>query len=216
MLFKINFKNSEPFVFDFPEPKKSGIYVIQNVKTHDMYVGSAVNLKQRWSRHKWALNAKRHHNQRLQRAWNKYGAEYFKFSPVAYCEVDALIKVEDQYIQLFNSTYNISTNASSRKGAVNSPEHNLAISEKAKVRWADEEFKKSVSQKICAALKTSKKIKSAEHHNARLVTAFGKSLTLNEWASETGIKRETIAYRLNRGVTPEEALNPKPRKRGPK
>jgi len=40
----------------------------------------------------------------------------------------------------------------------------------------------------------------------RNITAFGKTQTLQEWSRETGIKRETIAMRLNRGYTAEQSM----------
>jgi hypothetical protein len=46
----------------------------------------------------------------------------------------------------------------------------------------------------------------------RLITAFGKTMTLAEWAERTGIKRETIARRLNCGWSSERALNTPPRR----
>lgn len=49
--------------------------------------------------------------------------------------------------------------------------------------------------------------------NNRVIEADGRSLTLVEWAEDTGLKREAIAARLKRGWTPEEALNLTPRKR---
>lgn len=50
--------------------------------------------------------------------------------------------------------------------------------------------------------------------NNRAVTAFGKTQNLAEWAREVGIKRETIARRLNAGATPEDALNKKMKRPG--
>jgi hypothetical protein len=49
-----------------------------------------------------------------------------------------------------------------------------------------------------------------------LITAFGKTQTLSEWATETGLRRECIASRLEYGWTPEEALTPEVRTRGPR
>lgn len=43
--------------------------------------------------------------------------------------------------------------------------------------------------------------------NNRLITSKGKTQTLTEWAADTGLKRETIARRLNSGMTPEEAMS---------
>ena len=63
--------------------KISGIYKIINKINGKYYVGSSVNIKDypnnRWSRHIADLNANRHHNDYLQRAWNKYGQDAFEF-----------------------------------------------------------------------------------------------------------------------------------------
>lgn len=40
-----------------------------------------------------------------------------------------------------------------------------------------------------------------------IISAFGKTQTLAEWAVETGIKRECIAARIKRGYTGEQALS---------
>ena len=58
---------------------KSGIYKIFNIKNDEIYIGSAVNLKNRWNKHKWALKNKKHHSIILQRAFDKYGIDFFKF-----------------------------------------------------------------------------------------------------------------------------------------
>jgi ribosomal protein S16 len=43
--------------------------------------------------------------------------------------------------------------------------------------------------------------------NNRSIFAFGKEQTLQAWANEIGVKRETIARRLNSGAGPEDALS---------
>lgn len=43
--------------------------------------------------------------------------------------------------------------------------------------------------------------------NNVMITAFGKTQTQAAWASEIGIKRETISMRIKRGYSPEEALS---------
>jgi hypothetical protein len=42
----------------------------------------------------------------------------------------------------------------------------------------------------------------------RIITAFGRTQTLDQWCKETGIHRETICDRLARGATPEQAVTP--------
>jgi hypothetical protein len=40
----------------------------------------------------------------------------------------------------------------------------------------------------------------------RMITVNGKTKRLSEWATETGISKQTIRYRLTSGWTPDEAL----------
>lgn len=56
-----------------------GIYRIVNIKNGKFYLGSSKNIKKRWYQHKSHLRGNTHHSIHLQRAWNKYGEESFKF-----------------------------------------------------------------------------------------------------------------------------------------
>ena len=56
-----------------------GIYKIINVVNNKFYVGSAVNLRKRKSRHFSELRNNRHNNRHLQAAWLKYGEQAFVF-----------------------------------------------------------------------------------------------------------------------------------------
>jgi group I intron endonuclease len=57
----------------------SGIYKIINKLNGKYYVGSAVNIDRRWSRHLYSLKKGIHHNNHLQKAWNKYTKNNFDF-----------------------------------------------------------------------------------------------------------------------------------------
>jgi group I intron endonuclease len=59
--------------------KKSGIYKIINVVNNKFYVGSAVDLRRRKTRHFCELRTGKHKNAHLQAAWNKYGEKAFTF-----------------------------------------------------------------------------------------------------------------------------------------
>lgn len=59
--------------------KKSGIYKIINVLNNKFYVGSAVDLRRRKTRHFCELRTGKHKNAYLQAAWNKYGEKAFTF-----------------------------------------------------------------------------------------------------------------------------------------
>jgi group I intron endonuclease len=101
---------------------KSGIYKIFNIKNDEIYIGSAVNLKNRWNKHKWALKNKKHHSIILQRAFDKYGIDFFKFEIIEYVEVNSLIGREQYWIDKYSPTYNVLQKAGSSKGFKHSEE----------------------------------------------------------------------------------------------
>ena len=69
-----------------------GIYKIINVVNNKFYVGSAVDLKRRKTRHFSELRTGKHNNRHLQAAWVKYGEQAFVFVVVEEvpAEVDLL------------------------------------------------------------------------------------------------------------------------------
>ena len=82
-----------------------GIYRIVNNVNGKCYVGSAVNLNNRWRIHKHNLKNKKHKNNHLQNAWNKYGEENFIFEILEYVyDKKDLIKIEQYYIDWLDST----------------------------------------------------------------------------------------------------------------
>lgn len=95
----------------------SGVYVIKNIKNGKPYFGSAENFNIRFSEHKSELCKGCHYNDHLQRAWDKYGSENFKFEPIYYCGEDDLIKYEQKFLDIlfnsykYNDFYNIAKDA---------------------------------------------------------------------------------------------------------
>lgn len=79
-------------------PKVSGIYQILCITNGKVYVGSGVNLQDRWHNHQSELRRGNHHNQMLQRAWNKYGAGAFVFSILEVAPRDKLVEREQYWI----------------------------------------------------------------------------------------------------------------------
>lgn len=94
----------------------SGVYEILNTVNGKRYIGSAVNFSNRWRLHQNDLHGGKHHSQRLQRAWNKYGADAFKFLPMLICEKSMLLFYEQRAIDIFHSEYNICLIAGSTLG----------------------------------------------------------------------------------------------------
>jgi len=79
-------------------PSAPGIYAIVHVASGRRYVGSAVNIKRRVTRHVGLLTAASHVNPHLQGAWNLYGADGFSFTTLELCAVDELIQREQHHI----------------------------------------------------------------------------------------------------------------------
>ena len=89
----------------------SGIYRIANSNTERCYVGSAVNISARWSLHKHQLANGIHHSTKLQRAWNKYGADTFVFEVLEVVTDKALLVSREQFwidqLQAVDLRYNV-------------------------------------------------------------------------------------------------------------
>jgi group I intron endonuclease len=77
-----------------------GIYKIINVVNNKFYVGSAVDLKRRKTRHFSELRTGKHKNRHLQAAWVKYGEQSFVFVVVEELPDDAdLLAAENVWLK---------------------------------------------------------------------------------------------------------------------
>jgi group I intron endonuclease len=99
---------------------ESGIYQILNKANGKAYVGSAAKFGKRWREHRSLLNNNKHHSVKLQRAWNKYGAESFEFI-VAEIVLDEslMLATEQKWIDKTDAVakgYNLCPVAGSSKG----------------------------------------------------------------------------------------------------
>lgn len=83
--------------------KNSGIYKIVNTKNGKVYVGSSKKLKHRKVNHFWRLRTNQHQNSYLQKAFNKYGADYFVFEILEELPIDKLEERELYFINLYDS-----------------------------------------------------------------------------------------------------------------
>lgn len=114
-----------------------GIYRIKNTtKDGYFYIGSAVDIEERWGVHRWALRNHRHENEKLQRAWDKYGETSFVFEVIE--EYDGpyknLLLREDEHLSKLPPTaYNI--RRSSYKKEPYSEETLKKISDGVKASW---------------------------------------------------------------------------------
>jgi group I intron endonuclease len=123
-----------------------GIYAIRHASSGRIYIGSAVDIRTRWRIHRKELRKGSHHSCRLQRAWDKYGADAFVFEVLEVVgRREDLVPVEQAYLDHFQtwrpaSGYNIAAKAGSRLGLRCSAETRAKMSEVARSRppehWA--------------------------------------------------------------------------------
>jgi group I intron endonuclease len=85
--------------------KISGIYWIRNLVNGKVYIGSSIDIKNRWSEHRGDLQKNNHCNDYLQKSWNKYGEQSFIFEMVEKVERDKekIINREQYYLDLYKS-----------------------------------------------------------------------------------------------------------------
>lgn len=86
--------------------KKSGVYMILNLKTEKRYYGSSINITKRFQRHKDDLRHGKHKNKELLSDWEKYGEDSFSFIIIEHTE-ENLGEKERTLIQGGKEVYNI-------------------------------------------------------------------------------------------------------------
>jgi group I intron endonuclease len=133
----------------------SGIYKIQStIKPERIYIGSAVNIYKRWSKHLGELKSNAHHSIILQNHFNKYGISDLQFSVLLGCEINDLIKTEQYFIDSWNPYFNICRIAGNCSG--------IKQSELTKQKKRDKQLGKKASQET--RLKISNSMKGHKGH----------------------------------------------------
>jgi group I intron endonuclease len=114
---------------------KSGVYIIKNIVNNKVYIGSAIDIKKRWWRHKKDLRKGKHHSKLLLRAWNKYEEQNFKFEILQeVSNPEHLLSYEQVYLDYYKSYendrgYNICKTAGSQYGLKRTEETKRKISD---------------------------------------------------------------------------------------
>ena len=119
-------------------PIKSGIYKFTNLTTQKIYIGSAKNLRKRFTKHMFCLKTKTHHSPHFQNAWDKYGEDDFIYEIIEFVDdLNNLLNREQYYLdtllfaqeyinnkntKFLELGYNINPTAANRLGSKQSEE----------------------------------------------------------------------------------------------
>ena len=135
--------------------KKSGVYKIVNIVNGKIYVGSAVDIAQRFRNHESDLEKGEHHSKYLQRSYIKYGGNNFVFEIIEFVEKLSQIDIEEfkilllereqYYLDTLIPVYNSYKNAGSSLGFKHDKKFRDDVSKRMKGVKKTEEHKKKIS-----------------------------------------------------------------------
>lgn len=142
----------------------SGIYEIRNTTNGHRYIGSSVNIKQRWTDHKKRLKRGDHHCSHLQNAWNKYGRRVFVFTLIeTVVDTGMLIEREQYYLDTIRPEYNTLKQAGSSLGFKQPPHVGLAVAKANSERIHSKETRRKLA--------TNKGVKFTKEHRGKISKA---------------------------------------------
>ena len=136
----------------------SGIYCIKNLINNKIYVGSSVNIEQRFTEHKHGLNNNTHHNSHLQRSLETK-------KKMSKAQKGKIISFE-QRIKISNSL----------KGNKLSEETRIKIGKKSAGRLHSEETKAKIGKSNSISLKGSKLTKETKDKISKALRGKRNSL----------------------------------------
>ena len=137
----------------------TGIYKILNKVNGKFYIGSAVDIENRWRRHKHDLNKNNHHNIYLQKAWNKYWNVSFEFTIIEACDKENLLIREQFWLDWAKPEYNLSPTAGNSLGVKHSEQSRKRMSE----------AKKKMTEETKDMMRQARKGKKlSEEHKAKI------------------------------------------------
>lgn len=82
---------------------KHYIYKITSVENNKIYIGQTKNKRKRIDEHKYNLRHNQHHSNYMQRCFNKYGEETFRFEIIETCDTENVDERECYWIAFYNA-----------------------------------------------------------------------------------------------------------------
>lgn len=206
--------------------KITGIYRITHKVSGRHYVGSAASIKQRWNMHRSRLRRCTHHSIKLQRAWDKHGADAFEFVIIEQCAEAELLTREQHWIDALHAQakgYNIAAVAGRTVGCTWTEERKRAASLAKKGAVFTDAHKAAISAALTGVKHTDdrkanqskarKEFLADPEAFAAMCEAVSKANTGRKWSDETRAK--IMAARAGQW-TPERRAAASERARGRK
>ncbi len=192
-----------------PKNKKyriSGIYEIKNTLNNHRYIGSSVDIKNRWSFHKYCLKRDKHHSSYLQNAWNKYGKKHFEFNILEVCEPikDTILAIEQKYLDL-KPEYNILCTARGRYGFKVSDETIKVLREKNlgenNPRWGVKESQETRDKKSNAQNRFKKTVIAFDKVTLKKIAEFESLKSAARFLGDVNKKSAIVACIRGEGIS---------------
>ena len=204
----------------------TGVYRITCTANGRSYIGSSVNLANRFRQHKYDLKQKQHHSRQMQHCANKYGLSSFKKEVLLLCSEENLLMYEQILLDAFKPAFNAVKTAGRTTGYKATPEQRQLNSERGKKLRSTPEWRAAQSERIKKAhregkfkqsqmkalhtIRTNPKYKNMYSENAKKAGRkhifFGESLTLLEAEAKFNIAKPVIRGRMSTGWSNEEAV----------
>lgn len=176
-----------------------GIYKITNLVNNKVYIGQAIDIDKRWYEHINDLKNNKHINKHLQRAWNKYREENFKFEVIEDCVEDKLTEREQYWIDYYEGI-NSKNNYNFRNAGNRGKFSEISIQKRTKTRRG---FKHSIETKQKMS-KSHIGIKHTEETRKKLSNYHkGKKLSVDTINKLKEIANNNKCYLIGRKLTDE-------------
>ena len=117
---------------------KSGIYMITNKLTNDIYIGQSIDISNRFKNYFNLSYIKSKNSFRISRALIKYGYSNFSVTILEYCDKSELLVREQYYFDKLNPQYNILKIAGSSLNSKHTEETKAKISKSLKGIYVNE------------------------------------------------------------------------------
>jgi group I intron endonuclease len=165
-----------------------GIYKIQSkIKPERIYIGSSVDIYNRWRLHKKRLEINKSHSPKLQNHYNKYGREDLDYSIIIECNRGELLDHEQFFIDVYNPFFNICKVAGNHLGRKCSKEsiERMRIAKSNISQETRKRISESAHNRICVV----KRVLSEETKEKIRQKAMGNKRNVGrKWTKEQRIK----------------------------